>query len=188
MKTVKAAGFDRIYAEMLKNCGTHMKEWIRILFNNILESGILPKVFQKSKVVAMLKPGKDGNETAHFRPISLLSITYKALERLILNRIEPIIDKQVPILQAGFRHNRGCAEQVTALTKFIESGFQKNLKTNEIFVDLTAAYDTVWRHGLLFKLCKVIKCSKIISLIENMLSNRRFQVFFWARTKVVGEQ
>lgn len=128
-------------------------------------------------MIAILKPGKDGTDAAHFRPISLLSVTYKMLERLILNRIEPIINKVVPQTQTGFRHHRGCAEQVAALTTFIESGFQRNLKTNVIFVDLTAAYDTIWRNGLIFKLCKVVKCSKIVTLINNMLSNRRFQVF-----------
>ena len=46
-----------------------------------------------------------------------------------------------------------------------------------MFVDLTASYDTVWKNGLLFKLMHVIPCSKIVNLLNNMLSNRYLQVF-----------
>lgn len=64
-----------------------------------------------SNVIAILKPGKDGTDTAHYRPISLLTfsvtVTYKVLERLKLNNIEPIIDKVVTIQQTGIRHHRG---------------------------------------------------------------------------------
>ena len=52
-----------------------------------------------------------------------------------------------------------------------------NLKTTVVFVDLSAAYDTVWRHGLLLKLSEAIPCIKMVSLIDNMLSNRFFQVY-----------
>jgi hypothetical protein len=38
-----------------------------------------------------------------------------------------------------------------ALTTHIESGFQCQLKTGVVFLDLSAAYDTVWRDGLMLK-------------------------------------
>jgi hypothetical protein len=66
---------------------------------------------------------------------------------------------------------------VLALTSYIESGFQKRLKTGVVFVDLTAAYDTVWKDGLIHKLYNVIHCGKMVSLLEDMLSNRQFRVF-----------
>ena len=44
--------------------------------------------------------------------------------------------------------------QVAALASYTESGFQQNLKTGAVFLDLTAAYDTIWHTGLLFKLSK----------------------------------
>jgi hypothetical protein len=66
---------------------------------------------------------------------------------------------------------------VLALTSYIESGFQKRLKTGVVFVDLTAAYDTVWKDGLIHKLYNVIPCGKMVSLLEDMLSNRQFRVF-----------
>jgi hypothetical protein len=66
---------------------------------------------------------------------------------------------------------------VLALTTHIETGFQNRQKTSVAFIDLTAAYDTVWRKGLIYKLLKVIRCKKVTSLINNMLSYRLFRVY-----------
>jgi hypothetical protein len=90
-------------------------------------------------------------------------VCHKFLEKLIYNRISPIIEEKLPIEQAGFRTNRNCFDQVLALTSYIESGFQKRLKTGVVFVDLTAAYDTVWK-DLIHKLYNVIPCGKMVSL------------------------
>lgn len=125
----------------------------------------------------MLKPGKDGLDAADFRPISLLSVPFKLLERIILERIQSHIDKLIPVGQAGFRENRGCEEQVLALTTLIEAGFQNKLISSAAFVDLSAAYDTFWRHGLMYKFSKAIPCKNLVTLLENMLTNRRYQVF-----------
>jgi len=57
-------------------------------------------------------------------------------------------------VQVGFRKGQSTCDQVAALTTFIENGFQQNLKTCAVFLDLTAAYDTVWHTGLLYKLSK----------------------------------
>ena len=100
----------------------------------------------------MLKPGKEADRADSYRPIALLSVIYKLLERLIYNRIFPILKDKIPVEQAGFRPGRNCCDQVLSLTSFIENGFDKNEKTSAAFVDLSAAYDTVWRKGLLWKL------------------------------------
>ncbi|XP_055714426.1 uncharacterized protein LOC129808680 [Phlebotomus papatasi] len=178
VKLGKAAGFDGIYPEFIKNAGPKVKCWLVDLFNRILDTGHLPKLFKRAKVIAILKPGKDGTDAAHYRPISLLvSVVYKLLERMILHRIQPHIDRATPVSQAGFRKHRGCTEQVLALTSHVEAGYERRQKTGVVFVDLTAAYDTVWRDGLFLKFMEVIPCAKLSGLLNNMLSNRYFQVF-----------
>ncbi|UYV74730.1 hypothetical protein LAZ67_12000730 [Cordylochernes scorpioides] len=127
-------------------------------------------------IIERARGGKTSDDPNNYRPISLLCIPYKILERIILNRISPIIEEYLPIEQAGFRPGRNCAEQTLALTTTIEDGFQKKLKTGAVFVDLTAAYDTVWREGLLYKLSKIINCKNIIKLINNFLTNRKITV------------
>ena len=103
----------------------------------------MPRAWRQAKVIAIPKPGKDPNIAASYRPISLLSVCFKMLERLILQRISPDLDKRITVEQAGFRQGRSTCDQVLALTTFIENGFQSNLKTGTVFLDLTAAYDTV---------------------------------------------
>jgi hypothetical protein len=166
-KLNKAAGFDGIYPEFIKHAGPRVREWLARFYSDILDTTNIPKQFKRAKVIALLKPGKSGTEAADYCPISLLSIPYKILERLILERIQPHIDEIIPVEQAGFRNNRSCEEQVLALTTLIEAGFQKKLKTSVAFIDLSAAYDTVWRHGLLYKFSKVINCSKVMDFGRN---------------------
>ena len=177
MKCRKAAGFDGIYPEFIKHLGSLALNWLLCFFNDILVTGKLPAEFKKSKVIAILKPGKPSTEPSSFRPISLLSVCYKIMERLLYQRIFPIIENVLPSEQAGFRTNRNCCDQVLALTTHIEAGFQRRLKTGAAFVDLTAAYDTVWKDGLIHKLYKTLSCGRLVKLIENMLSNRKFRVF-----------
>jgi hypothetical protein len=64
-----------------------------------------------------------------------------------------------------------------ALTTHIKAGFQHQLKAGAVFVDLTAAYDTVWREDLMIKFLEAVPCLKLFNLLNNMLSNRYFQVF-----------
>ena len=83
-----------------------------------------------------------------YRPISLLCVPYKILERLIYARVEPLIDPLLPKEQAGFRRGKSTVDQVVLLTQNIEDSFEAKKKTGAVFIDLTAAYDTVWHHGL----------------------------------------
>jgi hypothetical protein len=140
--------------------------------NDVLSSARLPKLVKRANhhyrySKNRQKPG----------PILFLSGMYKLLERLIIQRIQPIIEAATRVHQVGFRKNRSCTEQVMPLTTHIEAGFQRQLKTGVVFVDLSAAYDTVWRDGLMFTFMRTVPCAKISNLLNNTLANRFFQVF-----------
>ena len=102
-------------------------------------------------------------------------MVYKFLERIILRRLKPLVEDSLSIDQAGFRAGRSTQDQVLALSTFIENGFQQRLKTGAVFLDLTAAYDTVWHKGLLVKISKVLP-AWAVRTIELLLQNRRFRV------------
>lgn len=68
------------------------------------------------------------------------------------------------------------------LTSNIEAGFQRGEKTSAAFVDLSAAYDTVWLDGLMFKLKQTLRCKKLSYLLENMLKCRYFRVTLGEQT------
>jgi hypothetical protein len=165
LKPGNAAGFDGIYREFLKNFGAQTKEWIISFMNNIVSTSKIPNLFKWAKVTSIIKPGKDGIDPAHW--------SYKLLERLILQRIQPLIEDVTPINQAGFRQLRSCTEKVMALTTHIESGFQHQLKTGAVFVGLKAAYDTVWREGLMINLPKAIQFAEQHA-VESLLPG-----YFW---------
>lgn len=181
VKSGKAPGFDGVHPEFLLNCGKYARRWLAKFFTDILTRGIIPQQMKRSKIIALLKPGKPSNEPKSYRPVALLSSVYKLLERLIFNRISAKILEVVPIEQAGFRPARSCADQVMSLTTYIEAGYERKSKTSAVFIDLSAAYDTVWRHGLLHKLIQTIPCLRTTRLIDTMLADRTFQV-------VSGEQ
>lgn len=176
MKSGKAPGFDKLHPEFLINSGQNTRRWLTRFYSNILNTARLPAEFKLTKIIALIKPGKPDDKVESYRPIALLSVCYKLLERLLYNRISNDLMDRVPDYQAGFKPNRSCTDQVLALTTFIEKGYQQCLKTSVAFVDLTAAYDTVWRQGMIYKLLKTTGCIKSTYLIDSMLSNRLFQV------------
>ena len=78
-----------------------------------------------------------------YRPISLLCVPYKILERFIYARVEPLIDPLLPKEQAGFRRRKSTVDQVVLLTQNIEDSFEAKKKAGAVFINLTATYDTV---------------------------------------------
>ena len=55
-------------------------------------------------MIAIEKPGKDLSLAANYHPISLLSVCYKLLERLALQRISPTVEGLLSPDQASFRN------------------------------------------------------------------------------------
>ena len=99
-------------------------------------------------VVTIPKPKKLEEDSKSYRPRSLLCVPNKILERLIHTRVEPIIHPQLPKEQAGFRHGRSTVDQTVLLLQNIEDSFEAK-NPGALFVDLTAAYDTVWHRSLI---------------------------------------
>ena len=97
---------------------------------------------------------------------------FKNLERLIYARVEPMIDPLLPQEQAGFRHRRSAVKQVTLLTQDIEDSFSAKKKAGAVFVDLTAAYGTVWHCGLTCKLLRLSPDRHVVHMIMEMVGNR----------------
>ena len=106
---------------------------------------------------------------------------FKYLERLILQRIKAVLEERTIVEQAGFRSGRSTCYQVLALSAFIENGFQLKQKTEVVFLDLTAAYDTVWHLGLLLKLPKVLP-TWVVDTVAMFLRDRRFRVHMSDKT------
>ena len=177
----KVAGIDDINTELLKQLGPNCRKWLPKMFHACIRENNIPKVWRKAKTIAILKPGKNPQEPKNFRPISLLGHIYKLLERMILNRRLSIIDEKLIPEQAGFRPGRSCTSQILKLTQHTEEDFEKGMVTGAIFVDLSAAYNTINHRKLLHKLLEIAKDSSLTKFTQTMLSNQRFYVILNAK-------
>ena len=125
-------------------------------------------------MVAIPKPTKPVGDPKSYRPIFLLCVPYKILERLIYGRVEKLIDPLLPKEQAGFRHRKSTVDQVVLLTKNIEDSFETKKKAGALFLNLTAAYDTVWHRGLTCKLLRLLPDKHMVKMIMELVRHRSF--------------
>ena len=113
------------------------------------------------------------------RPISLLCVPYKILEKLIYVRVKPLINPLLPKEQPGFRRRKSTVDQVVLLTQSIKDSFKAKKKTGAVFVNLTAAYDTVWHRGLICKLLRLLPDKHMVRMIMGLVQNCKFHPYYW---------
>ena len=125
LKNSKAAGRDDVLVEELTNLGPNAHKWLCAMLINCFIDNKIPTTWRQSKIITILKPGKDSAIPKSYGPISLLCHTYKLYERLILNRIAPTIEQHLIKEQVGFRAGKSCTSQLLNLTQHIEDGYQE---------------------------------------------------------------
>ena len=116
LKPGKAPGPDSICSELILHARAALKSWLRDFLSFCLRQLKIPKIWRRALVVAIPKPVKPVGNPKSYRPISLLCVPYKILERLIYARIEPLVDPLLPKEQAGFRCGKSIVDQVVMLT------------------------------------------------------------------------
>ena len=134
----------------------------------------IPKVWRRALVVAIPKLKKPVGDVKSYRSISLLCVPYKILERFIHARMEPIVDPLLSKEQAGFRRVRSTVDQTVLLTQSIEDSFEAKKKAGAGFINLTAAYDTVWHRSLTCKLLRPLPHKHMVQMIMELFHNRSF--------------
>ena len=120
------------------------------------------------------KPAKPVGDRKSYRPIALFCVPYKILERLIYARVEPLIDPLLPKDSARFTRGKSTVDQFVLLTKNIENSFEAKNKAGAVFINLTAAYDTVWHRGFTCKLLRLLPDKHMVRMIIKLVQNRNF--------------
>ena len=101
-----------------------------------------------------------------------LLVGCKLLERLIYNRLLPVVDTQLPREQAGFRPRRSTVEQVVKLTEDIETAIETGKKRGAVFVDLSATYDTVWHRYITLEMLRLVPSKHMVLFAKELITNR----------------
>ena len=162
-KEGKASGEDGISAEVMKR--VDLDDITLKFYNDPLCGGDLPDQWKTSIIIPIPKKG-DLTKTDSYRGIALTSIPGKILNRMILNRIKPPLEKILRRHQNGFRPGRSCASHILALRRILEGAAAKNLPAVMTFVDFRKAFDSVHR-GILMKILRAYGIpNKIVDLIE----------------------
>ena len=125
------------------------------LINACFKLKYIPHLWKIAEVILILKHGKEPTEVTSYRPISLLPILSKIIEKLLLKRLIEMIKyrKLIPAHQFGFRNKHATIDQVHRITDIIENALEeKKVCAARKTLDVAQAFDKVWHGGLLVKL------------------------------------
>ena len=102
---------DEVKERLLKECSEQIAHILCSHFIHSLNKGKIPREWKSADVTPIDK--KDCKEAAeNHRPISLLPIVSKVLERCVGNRFYTFVKDLISALQHGFLPNRSCVTQL----------------------------------------------------------------------------
>ena len=110
----------------------------------------------------------DLTRCTNYRAISLSQIAFKIYNRLILNRIRPVIDKLLHPNQNGFHHGRSTSSHLLALRRIIEELRNHKKEAVITFIDFKKAFDSIDRSKMLKILAAYGIPSEIVNAIRLM--------------------
>ena len=173
-----APGPDKIHNAMLKNLSTHCLKSLLSFYNFIWTSHDFPEGWNQATVVPVLKPGKDGSDPLHFRPIALTSCLCKLFERMVNKRLVWFLERTgfFSEYQCGFRAGRCTTDHLVSLDTAVRRSFASKQHTIAVFFDIEKAYDTAWRYAILRKLREAGIVGHMGHFLNNFIKERFFRV------------
>ena len=177
LQSKTSRGMDGIPTKVLKSTPDNVIYILTHIFNLSLRSGIFLNKFKLAKVEPIFKKGAR-HDVNNYRPISLLPVFSKILEKLIYRRLLSFLTRQnfFHENQFGFRKNYSTSHAATLLVENITNAFEEKKKVIGVFLDLSKAFDTIDHNILLRKLQHYGVRGLPLDWFSSYLSNRFQQV------------
>ena len=163
---------------------------LKTIFINCLRSDIFPEIWKCVNVVYFHKINEKKLK-GNFRPISLLSIFVKILEKLICVSLYSHLVSQDLLNpnQSGFHPGDSTINQVLSITHTIGKAFVCNppLDTRSVYLEISKAFDMVWHDGLIYKLKRYGISGQLVCLIQGFFKDRKQRTVLNGHTSNCGD-
>ena len=174
-----AAGHDGLHPSVIKKCPDLLSTPLLHIFNRSFEQGIFPDKLKLALVTPIYKK-EEHNLFTNYRPISVLPVFSKILEKLMQKRISNFITR-LEILylnQYGFRENRSTSMAILTFVEKIKESLDNCNFSIGLFLDFSKAFDTIDHDILLEKLNFYGIRGLCLSWIKSYLTNRTQKTLF----------
>ncbi|CAK1581283.1 unnamed protein product [Parnassius mnemosyne] len=170
-----APGLDGIGAKIVKNVWRAAPREFHWVYAKCVEEGVIPEVWKKGRLIVIPK-GNDRplTDPKAYRPITLLPIFGKLLERVLL-RCAPSLVRGISEYQHGFSPGRST---VTALQDVLTTARESQRKyVQAVFLDISGAFDNAWWPMILLKAKQGGIPPNIYRMLVDYFINRRVGIF-----------
>lgn len=177
-KENKAAGCDRVPYEFFINAPPCVIDLLGKLFNKMLNEGRVEASFKKTLIFPIHKKG-NVNLVQNYRGISFMDAIAKIFAGVLLKRMQKW-EKRNKILnefQAGFREGYSTVDNIFNLFNILKIKFNERKKIYCFFIDFKAAFDTIGRNALFYKLQRMGISAKFLKVIKELYENTEAAVW-----------
>jgi ribonuclease HI len=174
-KCDSSPGIDSIPYAFFKHLSAFALGVILVFLNSIWMAGNLPTQWKNTLLVPIPKQGKDLRQSESYRPISLTSCFCKVYESMINRRLMYYLETNhlLSIHQSAFRPGRSTVDHLTSLVDQISKTLAVGHQTSGVFLDISKAYDLVWRTGVLRRLRELRISGPMYNFVLNFIFERQ---------------
>ena len=144
-----------------------------------LTKGIFPSEWKIARVVPIPKTNPPSSSASGYRPISILHIVNKVLERHVKELVEEFLSDNAPISkhQWGFMHHRSSTSALISVFHDWLSALDSGHEVCIVFFDVRKAFDSVPHIPLLQKLANLGLNPFLLRWIQNYLTENNLQLW-----------